>query len=389
MKILFSLTYYSPYVSGLTLYIKRLAEKLIKSGYAVSVITMQHDKKLSVREKMNGVDVVRASYLKKISKGFISFDWIILCWRHVRASDVVVLNMPQFEAIIPALFAKLLQKPLISIYQCDVVLPEGLGNKVVEKILQVSHLISLSFSWKIITHTEDFANHSSVLRHFTSKLMYVYPPIDILIVNKRVQKMINDKIGSKPDFLIGVAARLAAEKGIEYLIEAVPKLQQLLRPMKKTFKIIIAGPIDPVGEEKYREKIFDLIQKNKDHVVLLGEIRPEDMGAFYALLDVLVIPSVNSTDSIATVQLEAMVSGVPVVATDLPGIRIPIEKTGMGKIVSPKNSNQLADAIIDILHDSKKYSKNIQKARDEFSADKTVDFYKKIFLLTKRNIMMK
>jgi len=49
------------------------------------------------------------------------------------------------------------------------------------------------------------------------------------------------------------------------------------------------------------------------------------------------------------VQIEAMLQGTPVVASDLPGVRQPVLKTGMGRIVPPRDSSALADAICSVL----------------------------------------
>ena len=76
--------------------------------------------------------------------------------------------------------------------------------------------------------------------------------------------------------VIGVAARIAHEKGIEYLLEAIPLLLSSRAKRgdpvgiasSKTsrndrIKIVIAGPIDPVGEEAYKIKIMQLVKKYK------------------------------------------------------------------------------------------------------------------------------
>ena len=54
------------------------------------------------------------------------------------------------------------------------------------------------------------------------------------------------------------------------------------------------------------------------------------MGSFYTCIDVLVVPSINSTEAFGLVQVEAMMMGVPVVASDLPGVRVPVQKQGWG-----------------------------------------------------------
>ncbi len=385
MKILFSLTYYTPYVSGLTMYVKRLAEALIRQNYQVSVLTMRFDKKLQLHEIVQGVQVIRAEPFYKISKGFISIDWLIKSWHEVRFSDMVIVNLPQFEGIVQALYGKMFGKKVISIYHCEVVLPNGILNKIVENFLNLSNYLTLLLSDQVITYTEDFAKNSKVLPFFKSKISYIYPPIIEPKIDNRVQKILSDKIGSKPKFIIGLAARLAAEKGMEYLLESIPILKSKVKSQKsklqfkiQKFKIVIAGPLEPVGERDYKEKILKLVEKYKDYVVFLGELKEEEMGSFYSLLDVLVLPSINSTEAFGMVQVEAMLLGVPCVSSDLPGVRIPIQQTGMGIIVPIKNSQKLAEAIVEVLLNKNKYIKNKEFIRKEFSFEKTIVFYQKL-----------
>ena len=70
--------------------------------------------------------------------------------------------------------------------------------------------------------------------------------------------------------------------------------------------------------------------------------------------------------------------GVPVVASDLPGVRIPVQKTGMGAIVPVKNSQKLAEAIVAVLINKKEYLKDREIIKREFLFSKTVDFYRRL-----------
>lgn len=370
MKVIFSITYYTPYVSGLTLYVKRLAEALSERSHQVSVISFQHEKKLPLEEKINKVRVVRVKPLLKISKGFVSLGWLTKCYREIRKHDAVIINLPQFEGIVLALLGKIFGKKVIAIYHCEVVLPQGFSNRIINWLLNQSNRVSLALSDTVITYTEDFANHSKILLPYLKKAKYVYPPIPLPKIDKRVQKMIMDKIGEN-DYVIGVAARLAAEKGMEYLLETIPLL-------KDKCKIVIAGSLDPVGETSYKQKILKLVEKYKDYIIFLGELKEEEMGAFYSLLDVLVLPSVNSTEAFGMVQVEAMMMGVPVVATNLHGVRIPIKKTGMGLLVPPGDSRKLGEAIVEVIKNRGKYIKYKETARKEFLLSKTIDFYRRL-----------
>lgn len=384
MKILFSITYYDPYISGLTECVKRLAEALVGRGHSVSVLCMRHDAQSAEEERMSGVTVVRAKPLFRLSKGFVSLDWIVKSVRFVRESEMVVVNLPQAEGWLPALLAKIAGKRVVAIYHCEVLLPDGFFNTIVQSFLEIANMATLLLSDDVVTYTKDFARHSRALmarfpelkfpqfrESAFKKLFFIYPPIPAPGGNSRVQQKLAKKIGTNNIYVIGVAARLAAEKGIEYLFEAIPMLH-------KKCKIVVAGPVAPVGEEAYRRKILWLAKKYRRQVVFLGEIPKGCMGSFYRLLDVLVLPSVNSTEAFGMVQVEAMLCGVAVVATNLPGVRVPVKETGMGIIVPPKNPEALARAINEILKQKARYVKGQDVIEKEFSVKKSIDAYEQL-----------
>ena len=399
MKILSSISYYTPYVSGLTLHVKRLSEALVAQGHLVTVLTNRHLRDLSSEDTLHGVQVIRASPLVKLSKGFVSWDFIAKSFHLVQKADVIHLNLPQFEGVIPALFGKLFGKRVVATYHCEVVLPAGFVNRIIELLLTLSNLTTLLLSDRVVTYTKDFADHCRLLRFVSKKTTYIYPPISVSKINKRVQNIIRKKI-DKADVVIGVAARLSAEKGIEYLFEALPQIKSKIQlsKSKKTktplgwpeyedspgveesrIKIVIAGSLDPVGEKSYKEKILKLVKKYQENIVFLGELKEEEMGSFYSLLDVLVLPSINSTEAFGMVQVEAMMMGVPVVASDLPGVRVPVRRTKMGLIVPCRDARQLARAIKSIVKNKKNFIKPKSNIEKEFNPANTLTMYQKIF----------
>lgn len=330
MRVLFSITYYHPYISGLTIAASRWVDGLRSKGHVVRVLCLSG----------KGSGVVEAGPNIRISKGFLSWDFVVKSWQETRAHDVVVINLPQFEGVIPAFFGRLFGKRVIVIYHCEVALPKGFPNGIIERVLGISNLLAMLLSHAVVTYTKDYADHSALIATIRSlrrdiTISYIVPPIPKPPEHTALTKKLRMRIG-KADFVIGVAARLASEKGIEYLFRALERAPGTL---------VIAGPMAPVGEEAYKEKIMQFVSKYGKRVVFLGDIHPDEMGSFYTLLDVLVLPSVNRTEAFGMVQVEAMRWGVPVVASDLPGVRIPVQKTGMGITVPPRDSDKIAEAL--------------------------------------------
>ncbi len=370
MKILFSITYYHPYISGLTLAASRWAEALVRAKETVTVLAMSGRARSG---SVKRVRVVIAKPLMKVSKGFVSLDWLIQSWRLTGNHDVTVIHLPQFEGVIPALSAKIQGKRVVAVYHCEISLPKSIWNTVVESLLEVSHFCTLLLADSVVTYTSDYAKHSRLLRLFSRyrkrDVVSIVPPIPTLKYDRTLVKEFKERIGPS-GLVIGVAARLASEKGIEYLLQAIPYIMSKHRVAN--VKVVIAGPTDPVGEDSYKTAIMKLVEKQRNNVCFLGSIAPEDMGSFYRSIDVLVLPSVNSTESFGMVQVEAMLCGVPVVASDLAGVREPIAKTGMGYTVVPKDARALAQAITLVFQHKERYLKPYAAIRRKFAIEESV-----------------
>jgi glycosyltransferase involved in cell wall biosynthesis len=133
---------------------------------------------------------------------------------------------------------------------------------------------------------------------------------------------------------------------MESIIQEFPQVQ-----------VWFAGPFKNIlGEEEYLERLSPLIARfeKSGNWKFLGLLNPEQMAAFYPNLDILVLPSLNSTESFGLVQIEAMMNGIPVVASDLPGVRQPIKLHNFGKIFPVGDFNALSRAIIDLIRQRQK-----------------------------------
>jgi glycosyltransferase involved in cell wall biosynthesis len=78
---------------------------------------------------------------------------------------------------------------------------------------------------------------------------------------------------------------------------------------------------------------------------LAGFVSDEDLPSYYNAADLFVLPS-KSGEGLPLVALEAMACGVPVVATDVGGIK-EILLQEYGKLVPPNEPQLLAEAVLD------------------------------------------
>lgn len=358
-KVLFSLTYYTPYVSGLTIYVRRMAYGLSQKGVDVTVLTSQYDKSLLLHPDSrvaSSLHIIRVPFLFKISKGFIMPSYIVESYKAVKSSDVVFVNLPQAEGFIVALWAKILHKKLCAIYHCDLVMPAGIINFLINRGVLFCNFITLQLADKIIVYTKEYAESSPYLRNYKSKFIQIFPPVYPLPVDRKYLQELEEKYGGG-DFKLGFAARIAEEKGLEYLISAINNVNNA--------RLFIAGPKEEVaGEKEYLKKINKFLHDKEDKIILLGNLNESQMGAFYKFIDLLVISSANRTEGFGLVQAEAMFAGKPVVATDLPGVKFLVENTGAGEIAQIKNSEDLRKKIEKVKNNYVNYqekTKNIFK----------------------------
>ncbi len=381
LNVLIALTYYRPHTSGLTIYAERLARGLVALGHHVTVLTSHYNRRHPKTEELDGVRIVRAPVLFRISKGVIMPTFGFLAWKYVREVDVLSLHLPQFDAAGVALRGKLLQKPTLLTYHCDLTLPPGMLNRVVDKAVYTMNTLAGRYSDGVVAYTQDYADHSPLLQKFKNKLHVIPPPVDIAEMTRSgiaAFSRINNPEGKRP--VIGMAARMAAEKGVEVLLDAFPKILERY----PTAMILFAGQFkDVLAEESYAQRLLPRIRfyEDKRQWRFLGVLDPVQMAAFYPNLDVFTVPSLNSTESFGLVQVEAMLSGVPSVASDLPGVRQPVIQTGMGEIVPIGDADGLADAILKVLDNRAAYVRPPEEIAARYSTERTAAEYDALFRL--------
>jgi glycosyltransferase involved in cell wall biosynthesis len=355
MRILTILTYYRPHTSGLTIYAERLAKALAERGHRVTVFTTQYEKDLPLQEVQDGVQVVRVPVALRVSKGVIAPSFGTTATQLVRQHDVVQLHLPQFDAPGVALRARWMGKPCVLTYHCDLSLPPGPFNFIVNQVVHLMNHLAARLSDRVVTYTQDYADHSQYLSRYRQKLEIIPPPVVLPVpANGAVESFARQHHTGERRPVIGMAARLATEKGVEVLLNALPRIIAAYPHAQ----VLFAGQYqDVLGEQEYHDWLMPTIRQYQadGHWQFLGVLTPEQMAAFYPNLDVLVVPSLNSTEAFGLVQIEAMMNGVACVASSLPGVRQPVKITGMGEVVPIGDHQALADAILEILAHSDRY----------------------------------
>ena len=379
MKILTVLTYYRPHTSGLTIYAERLARAFVKRGHQVTVMTTHYDPSLPSEEMMDGVKVIRVPVAARVSKGVIAPTFGLVATKLVWEHDVVQLHLPQFDAPGVAFRARLFGKPAVLTYHCDVQLPMGMFNRLVNFVLDFQNHMAGRLANHIVTYTQDYADNSPYLSRYASKLTPILPPVELPFPTPQaVSAFAREHHIDERKPVIGMAARLAAEKGVEVLLDALP----IILKKYPNAQVLFAGTYQNVmGEQAYSDRLMPRIREYEiqGHWTFLGNLDPIQMAAFYPNLDVLTVPSLNSTEAFGLVQIEAMMNGVPSVPSALPGVRRPVQMHGMGLVSQIGDSASLAESILGVLDDPQKYRGDLETIKKSYDPDSIAQAYEKLF----------
>ncbi|HSL30699.1 MAG TPA: glycosyltransferase family 4 protein [Anaerolineales bacterium] len=379
MKILTVLTYYRPHTSGLTIYAERLARAFVKRGHQVTVLTMQYDPSLLLEETMDGVKIVRVPVAARVSKGVIAPTIGLVATKLVAQHDVVQMHLPQFDAPGIALRGRLFGKPAVLTYHCDLLLPPGFFNRFVNAVVDFQNNMAGKLANHIVTYTQDYADHSPYLSRYASKLTPILPPVELPDPLPGAVEAFAEKHHTRQRRpVIGMAARFAAEKGVEVLLDALPII---LKKYPKA-QVLFAGTYQNVmGEQAYSDRLMPRIREYEigGHWAFLGNLDPVEMAAYYPNLDVLTVPSLNSTEAFGLVQIEAMMNGVPSVPSALPGVRQPVLMHGMGRVAQIGDSADLAACLLEVLDEPEKHRGDIESIKKAYNPDSIAAEYEKLF----------
>jgi glycosyltransferase involved in cell wall biosynthesis len=376
MRILIALTYFRPHISGLTIYAERLSRALAARGHQVTVLTSQYESVLPRHEYWHGVEIVRVPVVMRISKGVImpTIGWEAT--RLTLSHDVLNLHLPQFDASGIALRGRLFRRPVVLTYHSDLTLPSSIFHWLAGHIVNISNHIAVRLADVVVTNTEDFAKHSSLLSRHPFRIDVIPPPVEMPKPTPEGIEAFRTKFHlNSHGPTIGIVARLAAEKGIEYLLEALPGVIERFPGVS----VVHVGPREPVGEAAYTRRLSPLLERYRDRYRFIGVISREELAAFFASCDVHVLPSVNSTESFGMVQVEAALCGTPSVATDLPGVREATRLTGMGVTVSPRDSRALAEGITAVLSQPEAFKRQESGLTEQFSPRAIAAHYEDLF----------
>lgn len=377
MRILQVLYYYEPYTSGLTIYAARIAREMTARGHDVEIICAQHESSLPKHEVTpDGIDITRLRVAARFDRAVILPSLLPTVLRRLDDVDVVHLHLPMAETAAIVLACRLRKKRVVVTHHADLVLDGSILTRVAARVARFSSVIGGRFANSFVTNTAARAKVSPVSKFMRRNLRVIPPPIQVSKPPRDARKAFRDERNWGHAPVVGFVGRYASEKGIEVLLQSIP----LLRMRYPNAIVALAGPNTDPRTGKYRQGPWDVWLDRYGYAVdELGQLSDDDLSRFYAAIDVLVLPSIDWTESFGMVQIEAMLHGTPVVASDLPGVSDPVNVTGGGLLAKPGDANAFAVAVSEVISVPERFRPDQASIEKLYSLETVADAWESVY----------
>jgi glycosyltransferase involved in cell wall biosynthesis/SAM-dependent methyltransferase len=373
LRIVIALQYYRPHRTGLTLHVQHLAEEMAARGHDVTVLCARHDRRLPKRSIENGVTVVRLWAPLRISRGMLMPAYPLELWRVLDGCDVVSVHTPMLETALVGVLAGWRGAGMTITHHGDLVLPPGRPARMIEMVVLSLHRIGARSAAASIAYSDDYLAHSRYLDPAAPGSRVIAPPVRIPLPDAAGAARLRATLVPDGGPLLLFAGRFVREKRPDLAILALAEV----RRRHPHARLVFVGEHEIAYERTWHEQ-RDLVGRHVDALTFLGLVDDAQyLADLYAAADVLVLPS--DTECFGLVQAEAMLCGTPVVMTDVPGGRVPVTATGMGRLATPGDSRSIADAVLDVLQDPDRFALDRGEVERRLGLDETMDRYEQAF----------
>ncbi len=351
MKILMLTWEYPPrIVGGIARVVHDLSKRLIKDGHDVTVVTYKEGNAPDY-ENDKGVNVYRVNNYMINPNNFI--DWIMQLNFNILSKAIELINKEgPFDVVhahdwLVAYAAKSIKDsygiPIVStIHATEAGRNSGIHDETQRYINDTEWLLTYE-STEVIVNSNYMKNELQRLFGLPFEKINVIPNGVNLNLYNGIERdyEFRRKFARDNEKIILYVGRLVYEKGIQNLIGAMPKVLNSYNDAK----LIVAGKGGML--EELREQVNAMGISNK--VYFTGYLNSKEVTKMYKCADVAVFPS--TYEPFGIVALEAMLSGTPVVVSDIGGLNEIVEHGVNGMKSYTGNANSLADSILALLFD--------------------------------------
>lgn len=337
MKIAQITTVFPPYCGGIGQVAFNYAQGLNILGEEVEVLTVDFGKSM----KFAWPVFYLKPWLKWGKAGFCP-----TLFSKLKKYDVIHLHYPSFGlAEVVWLWRKFnFKNKLIIFYHHDVV-GSGLLGLIFTLHKKLIMPRILSSADRIIVSSFDYVKHSDIrgiYRKNMSKFVELPFGADEKFIDQKDKDILKDfniDVNKKIILFVGGLDRNHYFKGADKLIQAVSELSTI------DYHLILVGGGELIPDlKKLSEKL-----KVDNKITFTGWQSDAKLVKFYQAADLFVLASIDRSEAFGIVLIEAMACGLPVIASDLPGVRAVVKNNVTGLLVAPGDVDGLKQAIEKIL----------------------------------------
>lgn len=335
-----------PLIGGAETYAQGLAERLVKRGHRVVVLTIRHPG-MKGREFIKGIEVRRLPAPNIPGLRFALYFTRLFLYILKRRKEIDIIHSYQtFTAgFMAAIIGKILRKPAI--------LREGAESITLLKDSK-NPIKCLLMKYAVKNTHEIYPTNPKAVPVFLDlgarkrQLEILWTPLDTRVFRpSKTRKRLRKKMGLEGKFVLLFVGRLVGFKNVKCLINTLPFLKDI-----ENLKVLVAG----YGPEEENLKTQARGLGVSDQVKFLGKVPFRDIGKYYQVSDVLVHPALSALPEWSfpsNTVFQAMSSSLPVVSTadhQFSRGKVPLVKTirdmEAGIAVRPNSPEYLARAII-------------------------------------------
>lgn len=340
MRIAHVVPVYPPARGGTGHVAHEYTERLRGRGHSVEVFTPRYH---HVERDPPYVHRVRA-LLRAGNAAFVPS-----LFRRLRSFPLVHLHYPFFGGAEPTALCRALARDqtLVLSYYMDAVAP-GLKGRLFDLHRRVLLPWMLARADAVLVSSTDYAEHSALaLVHGALERVEVHPfGVDLERFHPGEERDLRMSLGIAPEepvvLFVGALDPAHHFKGFPVLVEALQGLTDV------RWRLVV------VGEGLLRAR-FETLAASRGlagRVHFAGDVADEVLPRYYRLADIHVLPSTERAEAFGLVVLEAAASGVPTIASSLPGVRTIVLDGETGLHVPPGDPAGLQAALRVLLDQS-------------------------------------
>lgn len=369
MKILMLTWEYPPrIVGGIARVVHDLSHRLIKDGHEVTVVTYKEGNAPEFEDD-KGVKVYRVGNYMINPNNFI--DWIMqMNFNFVAKATEIMEKEGKFDVIhahdwLVTYSAKSLKNsykiPLIAtIHATEAGRNSGIHDETQRYINDTEWLLTYEASEVIVNSNYMKCELQRLFGLPFEKINVIPNGVNLTLYNNVERNYeFRRKYAADNERIILFMGRLVYEKGIQHLISAMPKVLERYNDSK----LIIAGKGGMIDE--LQAQVNSLGIQNK--VYFTGYLNSKDVTKMYKCADVAVFPS--TYEPFGIVALEGMLSGTPVVVSDIGGLNEIVQHRENGMKSYAGNPNSIADSILELLFDPALCMKVAKNAKNKIKQE--------------------